>query len=66
MHATPYPEAPASLAPGSNSTGKARTIPTVSKLTRTTCPTSRTMDEGSSSRFGSLVIPLRLSVETWY
>jgi hypothetical protein len=49
---------------GEKRSGRAFTIFTVSTLTRTTCPTSRTMYSGSSSRFGSLVIPLRLSVLT--
>jgi hypothetical protein len=47
-----------------NSPGSAFTIFTVWTLTRITCPTSRTMYCGSSSRFGSLVIPLRWSVQT--
>ena len=42
------------------------TIRTVSRLTRTTWPTSRTMYSGSSARFGLLRMPLRLSVVTWY
>src|SRR5438552_1387434 len=46
--------------------GSPATIFTVSKLTRTTCPTRRTMYSGSSARFGSDLIPLRLSSLTWY
>ncbi len=46
--------------------GNAPTIFTVSRLTVMTCPIRRTMYSGSSSRFGSLVMPLRLSVEIWY
>src|SRR5207245_5757620 len=38
---------------------------TVSMLTRTTCPTSRTMCSGSSARLGSDRMPLRLSSLTW-
>ena len=55
-----------SSAAGSASGGRERTILTVSRLTLTTCPIKRRMYVGSSARFGSLVMPLRLSVETWY
>ena len=41
-------------------------IRTVSMLTRTTWPTSRTMYCSLSGRFGSERMPLRLSVVTWY
>src|SRR5438067_10800890 len=51
---------------GSPSGGRERTIVTVSRLTLTTCPIRRRIYVGSSARFGSLVMPLRLSVETWY
>jgi hypothetical protein len=43
----------------SDAPGNPFTIFTVSTLTRTTCPTSFTMYSGSSSRFGSLTMPLR-------
>src|SRR5262249_3526411 len=46
--------------------GKSLTIRTVSKLTRTTWPTSRTMYSESSGRFGSERMWLRLSSLTWY
>jgi len=36
----------------------------VSRLTVMTWPMRRTMYSGSSARLGSLVMPLRLSVET--
>ena len=49
-----------------NSFGNPFTIFTVSTLTRITCPTRRTMYCGSSSRLGSEVMPLRLSVQTWH
>jgi hypothetical protein len=49
-----------------HSDGNAATIWTVSTLTRTSRSTSRTMYSGSSSRLGSVVMPERLSVETWY
>ncbi|MGB8347280.1 MAG: hypothetical protein WCD86_20510, partial [Ktedonobacteraceae bacterium] len=39
---------------------------TVSMLTVTTLPTNRAMYGSSSRRLGSLVMPLRLSVLTWY
>ena len=47
-----------------SSPGKARTIRTVSRLTVTTCLTKRTMYCGSSGLFGSVRMPLRLSVLT--
>ncbi|GEM_PF-6561463 len=53
-------------APCTASTGSAFTIFTVSTLTCTTWRMRRRMYSGSSSRLGSLVMPLRLSVETWY
>jgi len=46
--------------------GRAFTRRTVSRLTRMTWPTSRTMYSGSSARFGSEVMPERASVLTWY
>lgn len=46
--------------------GKGFTILTVSRLTRITWPTSRTMYSGSSGRFGSERMPLCLSSVTWY
>src|SRR5438045_2569159 len=39
---------------------------TVSTLTVTTLPTRRTIYCSSSSRLGSLTMPLRASVLTWY
>ena len=45
-----------------NSFGKPFAIFIVSTLTRMTWPISRVMYCGSSSRFGSLVIPLRVSL----
>ncbi|WP_263403011.1 hypothetical protein [Pseudanabaena sp. UWO311] len=42
------------------------TILTVSKLTVMTCLINLTMYSSSSRRLGSLVMPLRLSVLTWY
>ena len=48
------------------SPGNPSTIPTVSKLTLITFPTNRTIYSGSSPRFGSFTIPLRLSVFTRY
>jgi len=54
------------FAAGSNSAGRLATILTVSTLTRVIWPTRRTMYWGSSARLGSEVMPLRLSVETWY
>ena len=46
--------------------GNPATISTVSKLTVITCPSNRTINCGSSARFGSLTMPLRLSVFTQY
>ena len=43
------------------STGNPFTIRTVSEHTFTTCPINLTMYSGSPARFGSLMIPLRLS-----
>ncbi len=50
--------------PASASAGKEATSRTVSRLTRTIWPTSRTMYSGSSARLGSERMPL-CSV-TWY
>ena len=44
--------------------GKLPRILTVSRLTVMTCPISRRIYRGSSARFGSFVMPLRLSVDT--
>ena len=46
--------------------GKLLTICTVSRLTVITCPINRTIYCSSSRRFGSLTMPLRLSVLTRY
>src|SRR5947208_15970444 len=46
--------------------GNSLTIRTVSTLTLTTYPTSRTIYSGSSARFGSDLMPLHLSSLTWY
>src|ERR1035437_7629222 len=46
------------------SSGSAFTIFIVSRLTVMTWPTRRTMYSGSSARLGSLVMPVRVSVET--
>ncbi len=46
--------------------GKPATMSTESKLTEITCPSNRTIYCGSSARFGSLTMPLRLSVLTQY
>ena len=46
--------------------GNPSTISTVSKLTVITLPINLTMYWGSSVRFGSLMMPLRLSVLTRY
>ena len=46
--------------------GKPLTMSTVSKLTVMTCPIKRRIYSGSSSRFGSFLMPLRLSILTRY
>src|SRR5947208_731630 len=48
------------------SLGKAPTMRTVSRLTRTTWPTNLTMYSSSSARLGSERTPLRWSSLTWY
>ena len=57
---------PINLGSDNYNVGKFSTISTVSKLTVITLPINLTMYWGSSARFGSLTMPLRLSVLTRY
>lgn len=52
--------------PGTPNAGNPATTSTVSRLTLITLPIRRTIYCGSSARFGSFTIPLRLSVFTLY
>jgi hypothetical protein len=63
LRTSPPPKSPSHSAYRS---GNALTIRIVSRLTRTTWPTKRTMYSSSSARFGSERMPLRLSSLTWY